>query len=181
MTVRTRTVAPPPGWPTAALLAVLLLAAGVVAVGSRSTDGVRPATVLAARAASATTAPDGSTGVIFEVVPHPSGSPTPDPTAQPTPDPGPTTQPAPDPDPTAQPTPDPGPTTQPAPDPDPTAQPTPDPGPTTQPAPDPDPTGQPLPVTGPDPGPGPLLAAAALLIAVGTALAALGRRRRGLR
>ncbi|WP_211272168.1 hypothetical protein, partial [Micromonospora rosaria] len=77
MTVRTRTVVPPPGWPTAALLAVLLLAAGLAAVGSRSTDGGRPATVLAARAAPATTAPDGSTGVILKVVPHPSGSPTP--------------------------------------------------------------------------------------------------------
>ncbi|MEV6814731.1 hypothetical protein [Micromonospora sp. NPDC051296] len=116
------------GWSAVAGLVVAgVLAAGpATAAGARWNAGERPAGLSAGSLAEpVATAPAGSTGVTFEVVPAPSGSPTPDPTGSPTPDP----------------------------------------------------SKQPLPVTGSDSGPGPLLALAALLVAAGAVLAALGRRR----
>ncbi|WP_431728441.1 hypothetical protein [Verrucosispora sp. TAA-831] len=117
-------------------IAVATLAPAASAQPTASTVAGRAA-LAAAAGSSAATPPPGSTGVYFEVLPSPTGSPTPDP--QPTPHP-----------------------TEP---PHPTWQPT------------PHPSRQPLPVTGSDSGPGPMLALAALLIAVGGILGVLGRRR----
>ncbi|WP_433531107.1 hypothetical protein ACQPYA_03010 [Micromonospora sp. CA-263727] len=63
-----------------------LIAAVLLAVGSATAAGARqPAGPAGSLAAPAATAPAGSTGVTFEVLPRPSGSPTPHPSKQPLP------------------------------------------------------------------------------------------------
>ncbi|MFI7076259.1 hypothetical protein ACIBO1_03070 [Micromonospora sp. NPDC049903] len=84
-----------------------LVAIGVLTAAPAASAVAGRAAPAAAAGASAATPPPGSTGVYFEVLPSPTGSPTPDPQPTPHPTGQPTPHPTEQPHPTWQPTPHP--------------------------------------------------------------------------